>query len=225
MYNKESKGIGRMKYEIGTKKPDNLKEYWPGQYDFFSHFEYISGIPHALFLITTRKENGFPNACFHSWSGFSGDSGGFFAVMPGLMQHTHTFRNIVRDKEFCINFLSPGFYEACQKTIHGNSYDVDELAAAGFNPEPAQTVHAPRIKEAFLTYECRLDSVTDLSGKGISAMIVGRVLHAAIDENHRDIEAVCGDNGFMFYIHAPKDLRTGEGEKGAIAQLRVVKDE
>ena len=64
-----------MKYEIGTQKPDNLKEYWPGQYDFFSHFEYVSGIPHALFLITTRKENGNANACFASWSCFSGDSG------------------------------------------------------------------------------------------------------------------------------------------------------
>lgn len=212
-----------MKYEIGTQKPDNLKEYWPGQYDFFSHFEYVSGIPHALFLITTQKENGKTNACFHSWSSFSGDSGGFYAIMPGLMQHTHTYQNILREKEFCINFISADYYEACQHSIKNNDADIDELINSGFTPEQAKTVKTPRIKEAFLTFECTLEQVSDLSGKGISAMIVGKVMNAAIDEQHKDVESVCDD--FMFYIHAPKDLATGEGEKGAVAQLKVVRDD
>ena len=93
-----------MKYEIGIQKPDNLKEYWPGQYDLFSHYEYISGIPHALFLITTNKENGKANACYHSWSAFSGDSGGFFAVLTGLMQHTHTYKTFCAKKNFALIF-------------------------------------------------------------------------------------------------------------------------
>lgn len=214
-----------MKYEIGTQKPENLKEYWSGQYDFFSHFEYVSGIPHALFLITTLKENGKTNACFHSWSSFSGDSGGFFALMPGLMQHTHTYKNILREKEFCINFINPDYYEACQKTINNNAENIDELADAGFAPEKAMTLKTPRIKEAFISFECKLESTSDLSGKGISSLVIGRVVHAAIDENHKDINAVCGNKGFMFYIHAPKDLSTGEGENGAIAQLKVVRYE
>lgn len=212
-----------MKYEIGMQKPNTLKEYWPGQYDFFSHFEYVSGIPHALFLITTLKENGKTNACFHSWSSFSGDSGGFYAIMPGLMQHTHTYQNILREKEFCINFISADYYDACQHSIKNNDADIDELINSGFTPEQAKTVKTPRIKEAFLTFECTLEQVSDLSGKGISAMIVGKVMNTAIDEQHKDVESVCDD--FMFYIHAPKDLATGEGEKGAVAQLKVVRDE
>lgn len=81
----------------------------------------------------------------------------------------------------------------------------------------------PRVKEAFLTFECTLEQISDLSGKGISAMIVGEIMNAAIDEKHKDVESVCDD--FMFYIHAPKDPATGEGEKGAVAQLKVVRDE
>lgn len=49
-----------MKIEMGSEKPDFLQETWPGQYDFFSHFEFLCGIPHTLFLITTLKENGRP---------------------------------------------------------------------------------------------------------------------------------------------------------------------
>ena len=208
-----------MKNEIGIEKPDNLKEYWQGQYDIFSHYEYISGVPHALFLITTKKENGKSNACYHSWSAFSGDSGGFFAVLTGLMQHTHTYKNILREKEFCVNFLSADYDEHCAKTIKNNGDEADEIEAAGLTYENAQIISAPRIKEAFLAFECRLEATADLSGKGISAMIAGRVVNAAINSTHTDIESIC--NNFTYYIHAPKDPATGEGEVEAHAKLQA----
>lgn len=214
-----------MKYEIGPQKPENLAEEWPGQFNFFSHFEYLTGIPHTLFLISTRKANGKTNACFHTWSCFSGDSGGFFAIMPGLMQHTHTYENILRDKEFCVNFISPAYYDACVKTIEHNTEEIDELENAGFTGEAASEVKAPRIKEAFLTFECRLESTTDLSGKGLNAMIIGKVIHAALDSRHRDIAAVCSDDSFMFYIHTPTDFKTGQPTRNAIAKLQAIREE
>ncbi|MDR0896908.1 MAG: flavin reductase [Oscillospiraceae bacterium] len=206
-----------MKYEIGEQRPANLKAYWPGQFDIFSHFEYLSGVPHAVFLITTRKENGKTNACYHSWSAFGGDSGGFFAVLNGLMQHTHTYKNILREKAFCINFLSSAYDAHCHKTIANNAEDADEIEAAGLTGEPARLVCAPRIKEAFLTFECTLQSSADLSGKGITALVVGKVVNAAVDATHRDIAAVA--EHFTYYIHAPKDPATGEGEAEAHAKL------
>lgn len=214
-----------MKIEIGETKPAHYTEYWPGQYKCFSHFEYVSGVPHALFLITTLKANGKPNACFHSWSTFSGDRGGFFAVMPGLMQHTHTYQNIRREKEFCVNFLSFDYYASCGVTIRENGEDTDELAAAGLTAEPARLVKAPRIREAFLSFECTLESVTDLSGQGIAAMIIGRVRLAAMVDGHHALDAICGQPGFMFNIHSPKDPRSGEGEMSAVANLHIVKQE
>ena len=206
-----------MKYEFGTERPEQLKEYWPGQYELFSHYEYLSGVPHALFLITTRKENGMANACYHTWSAFSGDGGGFFVVLTGLMQHTHTYKNILREKEFCVNFLSPAYDAQCKKTIVDNGDEVDEIVSSGLTTEAARIVAMPRVKEAFLTFECLLESVSDLSGKGVSAMIVGRVVNAAVDENHKDIASWC--KNFTYYIHAPKDPATGEGEDEAWAVL------
>ena len=73
---------------------------YPEQWDIVSHLECAAGIPQALFAITTRKENGRPNVCFHSWSCFHGDKTAFFAVLGGLFQHTHTYANILREGVF-----------------------------------------------------------------------------------------------------------------------------
>ena len=70
-----------MKYEFGAEKPEQFRQYWPGQYDFFSYMEYACAIPQPLFAITTRKADGKPNINFHSWSCFQGDKGGFFRMM------------------------------------------------------------------------------------------------------------------------------------------------
>lgn len=215
-----------MKTEVGMERPSHYREYWPGMYDLFSHYEFVSNVPQPLFLITTLKENGKVNACFHSWSAFSGDSGGFFAVMPGLMTHTHTYRNILRDQEFCVNFLSAEYYDACRTTIQENGEDIDELHAAGLTAEASSVVKPPRVAEAFLSFECKLHSDTDLSGKGITTMIVGQVVNAAVEGTHSDVAELCGEKGFMVYVHAPKNPATGEGvEAGAIATLTPVRFE
>ena len=94
-----------MKIEIGKDFPQYFKPSYPEEFELFSHFEVTAGIPTVLFAITTWKENGKPNVCFHSWSCFHGDKTAFFAVMGNLYQHTHTYANIKREKCFCINFL------------------------------------------------------------------------------------------------------------------------
>jgi flavin reductase (DIM6/NTAB) family NADH-FMN oxidoreductase RutF len=212
-----------MKIEIGNSKPEYFRECWPGQYEIFSHFEFAGGVPSVLFIITTLKENGMPNACLHAWSAFSGDGGGFYAIMPGLLQHTHTYKNILRDKEFCINFLNADYYDNCLKTIEHNDEEADELFVGGFTAEPSKIVKPPRIHEAFLSYECTLESCTDLSNSGISSLIIGKVQHMAIDEGHSCISRISGKGGFMLNIHSPKDPKTGEGKQSAISSLNIEK--
>lgn len=211
-----------MKLEITENRPEIYAEDWPGQYDVFSHMEFTCGVPSPMFLVTTRKDNGKPNACFQAWSSFSGDSGGFFAVMQGLMQTTHTYKNILREKEFCLNFVRPEFYDSCIKTIAENDEEDDEIASGGFTSEPCITIAAPRIREAFLTMECTLESVTDLSGKGQIVMVIGRVRHASVEENHNAVENICSPNAFMFNVHSPKDPATGTGNASAVGVLHAV---
>jgi flavin reductase (DIM6/NTAB) family NADH-FMN oxidoreductase RutF len=115
-------------------------------------------------LITTLKENGKPNVCFQGWSSFYGDCGGYYVMTP-LLVKSHTYHNIMRDKVFCINFINASFYGACYETIIKNKYEADEFEVGGFTQEPASQIAVPRIKEAFMSLECCLNSVNDLSGQ------------------------------------------------------------
>ena len=212
------------KIEMGTVRPENFSATWDGQYTFFSHLEYACGIPNLLFAITTLKENGKPNVCFHSWSTFCGDGQAFHAILGGLSQHNHTFKNIARTGEFVVNFLSKDYYDNLNTTIQQNGEDTDEFEAGGFTQETAKTVTVPRIKEAFLCLECRLTQSLDLSGAGIISLVIGQVEHIATGEEFaKGIDEKYGENGFMFNIHAPKDLLTGQGDVSGVAVLKIAR--
>jgi flavin reductase (DIM6/NTAB) family NADH-FMN oxidoreductase RutF len=212
-----------MKIEIGCTKPDNFVDRWPGEFRIFSHFEMALGIPHSLFLITTMKENGKPNACFQSWSSFSGDSGGFYAITP-LVQTTHTYQNIIRTKEFCINFISARYFDACYKTIVNNSDDTDEIAAGGFVPEQAKCISVPRIQEAFLSLECTLHTNIDLSGEGITSLVIGKVLSVAMDSDYiNGSDKKYGQNGFMYYLYDLQNFASGDQGVRKVASLNILR--
>lgn len=83
-----------------------------------------------LFAITTRKADERPNINLRSWSSFQGDKGGFFAILTGLCQHTHTNENIRRDGEFCIIFRSKRYYDALLRTIRHNEPEENSPRAA-----------------------------------------------------------------------------------------------
>ncbi len=212
-----------MKIEIPDVLPDNFKDRWPGEFQIFSHFEMALGIPHSLFLITTLKENGKPNACFQSWSSFCGDCGGYFAITP-VLQKTHTYHNILRTKEFCINFISARYFDACYQTIVNNSEDTDEIAAGGFTAEKARNINAPRIQEAFLSLECTLHSNVDLSGQGIWSLITGKVLSAAVDGGYLNgSDKKYGQEGFMYYLYDLHDFASGDQGERKVASLNVLR--
>lgn len=213
-----------MKIEIGRDFPSYFQPAYPEEFQLFSHFEVTAGIPTVLFAVTTWKENGQPNVCFHSWSSFHGDRTAFFAVMGNLYQHTHTYANIQREKCFCINFLPLRYYDNLVNTIHHNGLETDEFAAGGFTLSPGKTVRAPVIQEAFLQIECTLKEVQDISGAGITAMVIGQVQHMAVEKEYaQGYRQRYGKDGFMLLVPAPQDLVTGEPGQSAIATLQIEK--
>lgn len=211
-----------MKIEIGIERPACFQPAYPEEFDLFSHLELAAAIPQVLFAVTTWKENGKPNICFHSWSCFHGDRTAFFAVLGNLYQHTHTYANIKRTRGFAINFLPVHYYDALIETIRQNELDADEFSAGGFTLENARTISAPIIQESFLTLECSLKSVEDLSGAGITAMVVGQVRHCWIDADLSP-ESRCGKAGYMLLMPGAQNLSTGEPNPSIIASLTIEK--
>lgn len=213
-----------MKLQVGTERPGHFQPGYPEQWDIVSHLECAAGIPQALFAITTRKENGQPNVCFHSWSCFHGDKTAFFAVLGGLFQHTHTYANILREGVFCLNFLPLSAYEGLCKTILYNQEDLDEIQAGGFTLEPAATMDVPCIRESFLQLECTLEEAKDLSGAGITAMVTGRVRQVRVEEAYaKALDRRYGPAGFMLLASAPQNLQTGQASPSRILTLNIAR--
>lgn len=213
-----------MKLQVGTERPGHFQPGYPEQWDIVSHLECAAGIPQALFAITTRKENGQPNLCFHSWSCFHGDKTAFFAVLGGLFQHTHTYANILREGVFCLNFLPLSAYEGLCKTILYNQEDLDEIQAGGFTLEPAATLDVPCIRESFLQLECTLEEAKDLSGAGITAMVTGRVRQVRVEEAYaKALDRRYGPAGFMLLASAPQNLQTGQASPSRILTLNIAR--
>ena len=74
-----------------------------------------------------------------------------------------------------------------------------------------------------MTLECQLACNVDLTRKGISSMIIGRVLHASIDEKYIEgVDLRYGKKGFMFNIHEPADFATGQLVDTHVASLEVL---
>ena len=170
-----------MKYEIRSGTPENLSEIWPGSYDLFSWLEYVVTIPQPIFLITTRKASGAPNACLHSWGFLVGDRGNYTSIL-GVLDYYHTYENILRDGEWCLNFPSVDDYEKFFETIHVNEADNDEITAAGLTVEAAQVVRAPRIAECSINLECRLEWHRGLYEDSQWHLMAGRIVHVGMDE-------------------------------------------
>ncbi len=213
-----------MKISVDEKFPSYFKPLYDEEFNLFSHLEVASSIPQALFAITTYKENGMPNVCFHSWSCFHGDKTAFFAVMGNLYQHTHTFANIKREKCFGINFLPIKYYDKLVDTINKNQFEADEFEIGGFTIEKAAKINAPLISESFMNMECTLDDIRDLSGAGITAMITGRVRRVAVDESYASgYKRHNGEEGYMLLVPSPQNLITGQPNLSAIAVLDIKK--
>ena len=211
-----------MKIEIGSDRPAHFQPAYPEEYELFSHLELAAAIPQVLFAVTTWKENGKPNICFHSWSCFHGDKTAFFTVLGNLYQHTHTYANIKRTGVFAVNFLPVRYYDALIETIRQNELDADEFSAGGFTLENARTISAPIIQESFVTLECTLKSMEDLSGAGITAMVVGQVQHAWVDADQSP-ESRCGKDGYMMLMPGAQNLNTGAPNPSIIASLAIEK--
>lgn len=142
--------------------------------------------------------------------------------MRSFWEYQMRFTRIQREKCFCINFLPIRYYDRLVDTIHSNDYETDEFQAGGFTLAEARSIHAPVIEEAFLNMECTLKSTEDLSGVGITAMVIGQVQHISVEQDYaRGYEKRYGKDGFMMLVPAPQDLVTGEPGQSGIATVNV----
>lgn len=215
-----------MNFEHDQKKPDNFHEDWKGQFNIIPWMAYISAIPHVIYIVTTLKEDGTPNAALEGWSSFTGEGENFFVIMSGLIKTSHTYQNIKRDKEFCINFLSADYLDNFKKSISENSDDIDEIKNSGFSPEQSLSINVPRIQESFLKLECEFEWEKELIPNSTNMTLCGRVKHISAERDFviKKVTEKYERNSFVFHLMAMKNPYTGERIRGGIGKIKLLKE-
>ena len=93
----------------------------------FNWKEFVMGIPTPMFLVTTYKSNGQPNATMQSWAGFASANhgGGYYAILSSVNKRGHLYQSLNDKKEAVLNFMPSDLYEACMKTVQNNQFEAD----------------------------------------------------------------------------------------------------
>lgn len=171
----------------------------------FSWMDFVTAIPSPLFVMTTYKSNGKPNACLQSWGCFNGGPNGFYAILSSVNKSGHFYQSIKEKKEAVINFPNEKCYDKCMATISNNGFENDEITMSGLTVEHASKVDAPLIKECFLNLECRYLWEKEIEEGSTHVLMCLEVVNVCIDENHLDENenGRYGADGYLYNIHYP----------------------
>ncbi|NQT66768.1 MAG: flavin reductase [Actinobacteria bacterium] len=142
-----------------------------------------------------------------------------------MLKHQHTYKNIIKRKDFCINFPEEKYLEKCFSTIKNNNDEDDEIKKSGFTIEKAKVVNSPRIKECFLNMECSLEWEKPLFEGSNWIILCGRVNHIAINEEKikNNVYGRYGKTGYMYNIHSPKNPIDGKEIEDKIGFIEILK--
>ena len=180
----------------------------------FSWMDFVTAIPAPLFVVTTYKSNGKPNACLQSWACFNGGPKGFYAILSSVNRAGHMYRSVKKTGVAVLNFPSADIYPLCAQTIQNNGFDDDEIALSGLTAEPATAVRAPRIRECFLSLECRCLWEKKLVRGSDHVLMCFEIKNICIDPAYLDESAQgrYGETGYLYNVHHPVNPENYSGK-------------
>ena len=199
-----------MKKEYSSIPPSmaNMETYG------FSWMDFVTAIPSPLFLVTSYKSNGKPNACLQSWACFNGESDKFFAILSCVNKAGHMYQTIKESGVAVLNFPSADIYDSCAKTIANNGFEDDEITMSGLTVEPSTLINAPRIKECFLSLECRYAWEREITEGSPHVVMCLEIINICIEKPRLDEieQGRYGESGYLYNIHYPVNPEAFDGK-------------
>jgi flavin reductase (DIM6/NTAB) family NADH-FMN oxidoreductase RutF len=94
-----------------------------------------------------------------------------------LQSTKDTLRNIIATREFVVNVVSEEFAEKMNACSAELPPEVDEFLVSGLTPVASDVVRPPRVGEAHVQMECRLQQVVHVSTEPLGgSLVMGEVL-------------------------------------------------
>jgi flavin reductase (DIM6/NTAB) family NADH-FMN oxidoreductase RutF len=140
-------------------------------------------LPRPIAWTATLNEDGSANlAPFSFFTGVSSDPPTCLICVSrrkkqadGTRPPKDTWRNIERTGEYVIHVVSDALGPQMNATSRDVPYGTDEIAEAGLTKVACDRIAPPRIAEAPVAMECRLDRIVEVGRSG-TAVIIGEIL-------------------------------------------------
>ena len=140
-------------------------------------------LPRPIAWAATLNEDGSANlAPFSYFTGVSSDPPTCLICVArrrkepdGQRPPKDTWRNIERTGEFVVHVVNDALGHQMNLTAREFPYGTDEIAEVGLTKLPCDKVAPPRIAEAPVAMECKLERIVEIGRSG-TAIIVGEIL-------------------------------------------------
>jgi flavin reductase (DIM6/NTAB) family NADH-FMN oxidoreductase RutF len=140
-------------------------------------------LPRPIAWVATLNEDGSANlAPFSFFTGVSSDPPTCLICVArkrkepdGTRPPKDTWRNIERTGEFVVHVVSDALGDQMNATARDLPYGMDEIAHVGLTKISCDKVTVPRIAEAPVAMECKLERIVEVGRSG-TAVIIGEIL-------------------------------------------------
>lgn len=156
---------------------------------FADNYKFLIGsiLPRPIAVISTRNIDGSNNLAPFSFFTAISASPMIIAFCPMIRTSTGEFKdtvkNILREKEFVVNFCTEDNYAKVNLASTELPYGEDEYTFTGLTPIESQLVKAKRLKESPVHFECVFrDMLCYGKTPGSGSLITGEVKLVHVDE-------------------------------------------
>ncbi len=156
---------------------------------FADNYKFLIGsiIPRPIAVISTRNVDGTNNLAPFSFFTAISAQPMIIAFCPLIRssdgQFKDTVKNILREREFVLNFCTENNYEKINLASTELPYGEDEFTFAGLTPLDSEVVKAKRVKESPVHFECVFrDMLCYGKTPGSGSLITGEVKLVHVDE-------------------------------------------
>ena len=146
-------------------------------------------VPRPIAFVSTQSKNGKNNVAPFSYFN------GVCSKPPTIMfaparrgwdgEEKDTLINIRDTEEFVVNIVSESFAEKMVMCATDFDSGVDEFEISGLNTADSQKIKPPRVEEAKISFECRLNQIIEIGdgSAGSGFVVIGTIVLFHIDDD------------------------------------------
>ena len=165
--------------------------YDPSEHPLLETHKLMIGsiVPRPIAFVSTLSKDGLENlAPFSYFNGICSNPPSimFCPARRGYDGKTKDTLNNIRDtEEFAVNIVSEDFAEQMVSTSTDFEPEVNEFEVSGLTPEPCQKIAPPKVAEAKISFECKLNKIIPVGneGPGGGFVVIGTIVLFHIDDD------------------------------------------